>query len=84
MSLLVALLFTGPIMLGAFFLAPDPPSSPAQPLGMWIYGLSAGFLSILIQVKGQYYDAGVPFGILLVSLASPLMDKLRPKARGKG
>jgi len=79
----LVLLFTGPFMLGAFFLATDAPSSPAQPVAMWIYGAGAGFLSVLIQVFGNYYDAGVPFGILLVSLTCPLLDKIRPKALGK-
>jgi len=79
----LTLMFAGPVMLGAFFLATDAPSSPTQPAGMWIYGAGAGFLSVLIQVYGNYYDAGVPFGILLVSLACPLLDKIRPKALGK-
>ena len=79
----LVLMFTGPIMLGAFFLATDPPSSPSQPVAMWIYGAGAGFLAVTIQVFGHYYDAGVPFGILLVSLTCPLLDKIRPKARGK-
>jgi Na+-translocating ferredoxin:NAD+ oxidoreductase subunit D len=77
------LLFTGPVMLGAFFLATDAPSSPTRPLAMWIYGAGAGFLAVLIQVYGKFYDAGVPFGILLVSLTGPLLDKIRPKALGK-
>jgi electron transport complex protein RnfD len=79
----LALLFTGPVMLGAFFLATDAPSSPTRPAAMWIYGAGAGFLAVLIQVFGNYYDAGIPFGILLVSLTCPLLDKIRPKALGK-
>lgn len=79
----LVLMFTGPVMLGAFFLAPDPPSSPSQPVAMWIYGAGAGFLAVAIQVFGYYYDAGVPFGILLISLTCPLLDKIRSKARGK-
>jgi electron transport complex protein RnfD len=50
---------------------------------MWIYGVGAGLLAMLIRVYGHYYDGGVVFGILLVSLASPLLDKIRPKARGR-
>lgn len=79
----ILFLFTGHVMLGAFFLAADPTSSPSQPIAMWIYGFSAGLLAMLIQVYGYYYDGGVAFGILLVSLAGPLLDKLRPKARGR-
>ncbi len=77
------LMFCSPVMLGAFFLAPDPPSSPSQPVAMWIFGVGAGFLAVAIQVFGYYYDAGIPFGILLMSLTCPLLDKIRPKALGK-
>ncbi len=79
----LVMLFTGNVMLGAFFLAPDTPSSPSQPVAMWIYGAGAGLLAMAIRVWGNYYDGGVVFGILLVSLASPLLDKIRPKARGR-
>jgi electron transport complex protein RnfD len=79
----ILMLFTGHVMLGAFFLAPDPTSSPSQPVAMWIYGFAAGLLAMLIRVYGHYYDGGVVFGILLVSLASPLLDKIRPKVRGR-
>ena len=79
----LVLLFAGPYILGAFFLAPDAPSSPTQPAAMWIYGAGAGFLAVLIQTFGNYSDAGVPFGILLISLTCPLLDKIRPKALGK-
>jgi len=79
----LVLMFAGPVMLGAFFLATDSTSSPTRPAAMWIYGAGAGFLGVLIQLFGSYYDAGVPFGILLVSLAGPLLDKIRPKALGK-
>ncbi len=79
----ILMLFAGNVMLGAFFLAPDPTSSPSQPIAMWIYGAAAGLLAMLIRVYGHYYDGGVVFGILLVSLAGPLLDKIRPKARGR-
>ncbi len=79
----LVMLFAGNVMLGAFFLAPDSTSSPSQPIAMWIYGFGAGLLAMAIRVYGHYYDAGVVFGILLVSLAGPLLDKIRPTARGR-
>ena len=82
-NLALLMLFSGPIMLGAFFLAPDSSSSPSQPIGMAIFGFCAGLLAILIRVKGFYYDAGVAFAILLMNLVYPLLDKIRPQARGK-
>jgi electron transport complex protein RnfD len=77
------MLFTGNVMLGAFFLAPDSSSSPVQPAAMWIYGFGAGVLAMLIRVYGHYYDGGVAFGILLMNLAAPLLDKIRPKTLGR-
>lgn len=77
------MVFTGNVMLGAFFLATETSSSPSQPIAMLIYGAGAGLLAMLIRVYGNFYDGGVVFGILLVSLAGPLLDKIRPKARGR-
>ncbi len=82
-NLVLIMLFSGPIMLGAFFLAPDSSSSPTQPIGMAIFGFCAGLLAVLIRVKGFYYDAGVAFAILLMNLVNPLLDKIRPQVRGK-
>jgi len=79
----VTFLFVGHIMLGAFFLATDHPSSPAHARAMAAYGFSIGFLAILIMVFGKYYDGGVIFAILLMNLATPLFDKIRPKAIGR-
>ncbi len=79
----LVMLFTGHVMLGAFFLAPDSGSSPVQPAAMWIYGFGAGMLAMLIRVYGHYYDGGVAFGILLMNLAAPLLDKIRPKTLGR-
>ena len=83
LNLVMILMFSGPVMLGAFFLATDSPSSPSQPAAMIIFGLAAGLLGMFIQIKGYYYDAGIMFGIILMNLVSPLLDKIRPKARGK-
>ena len=69
-------------MLGAFFLATDPPTSPVNPRAMWCYGFAIGFLAILIRVFGKYYDGGVVFAVLLMNLATPLFDKIRPKTIG--
>ncbi|MEA2084451.1 MAG: RnfABCDGE type electron transport complex subunit D [Thermodesulfobacteriota bacterium] len=71
----------GSVMLGAFFLATDPGSSPVEKIPMIIYGLAAGALVIIIRVYGIYPD-GVPFAILLANLMMPLLDRIRPKPFG--
>jgi electron transport complex protein RnfD len=76
-------LLTGYSLIGAFFLAPEDSSSPANFIPMIIYGLLAGILAVLIRNIGAFVD-GVVFAILMLNVANPLIDKIRPKAIGKG
>lgn len=75
-------LFTGYTLIAGFFLAPEDSSSPANFIPMLIFGALAGLMTVLIRNIGIYVD-GVPFSILLMNLANPLLDKIRPKAIGK-
>jgi len=76
-------LFTGYTLFGAFFLATENSSSPVNLIPMLIYGAMGGLLTILIRNIGAYPD-GTVFAILLINLIKPLIDKIRPKALGKG
>ena len=60
-------------MLGAFFIATDPVSGSTTPMGRLIFGLGAGFLTVIIRVFGGYPD-GVAFSILLMNICAPLID----------
>jgi electron transport complex protein RnfD len=75
-------LFTGYTLVAAFFLVSEDSSSPANFIPMLIFGALAGLMTVLIRNIGAYVD-GVPFSILLMNLANPLLDKIRPKAIGK-
>jgi electron transport complex protein RnfD len=75
-------LFTGYTLVAAFFLVPEDSSSPVNFIPMLLFGALAGLLTVLIRNVGAYVD-GVPFSILLINLANPLLDKIRPKAIGK-
>ncbi|MGB5984484.1 MAG: RnfABCDGE type electron transport complex subunit D [Desulfobacterales bacterium] len=75
-------LATGYTLIGAFFLASDDASSPANPIPMLIYGFMGGFMTVLIRNIGHWVD-GVLFAILVINLIHPLVDKIRPKAIGK-
>jgi electron transport complex protein RnfD len=68
-------IFTGGLILGAFFMATDYVTSPVTNRGMLIFGAGCGFLTILIRLFGGYPE-GVSFAILLMNLATPLIDKL--------
>ena len=75
-------LFTGYTMIGAFFLLTDDSSSPVNFGAMLLYGLLAGILTVLIRNIGFFVD-GVVFAVLLLNVANPLIDKIRPKAMGR-
>lgn len=74
-------LCTGATLLGGFFLATEPASSPDRQIPMALYGLLGGSMVIIIRVYGVYAD-GVPFAILLINLLTPLLDMIRPKPFG--
>ncbi|NOX35513.1 MAG: RnfABCDGE type electron transport complex subunit D [Deltaproteobacteria bacterium] len=76
-------LFSGYTLLGAFFLATENSSSPVNTIPMFIYGFFAAAMIILMRNIGAYPD-GTILAILLANLVNPLMDKIRPKAWGKG
>jgi electron transport complex protein RnfD len=76
-------LFSGYTLLGAFFLITENSSSPVNRIPMLIYGFLGGFMIILMRNVGAYAD-GTVLAILLTNLANPLVDKIRPKALGRG
>ncbi|MBC8176859.1 MAG: RnfABCDGE type electron transport complex subunit D [Desulfobacteraceae bacterium] len=76
-------LLTGYTLIGAFFLATEDSSSPVNFIPMLIYGACAGFLTVLIRNIGAFVDGAV-FAILMMNIANPLLDKIRPKPLGKG
>lgn len=73
-------LFTGNAMIGIFFLSTDYSSSPFNRWGMWAYGLGCGFLTILLRVWSINPHA-VPFAILIMSLFTPLLDRIKRKPK---
>ena len=50
-------LFSGAAMLGAFFIATDPVSSPLSPKGKWIFGAGIGALAIATIISFFYVTA---------------------------
>ncbi len=75
-------LFAGGLMLGAFFMATDYSSTPMSIKGQIVFSLGAGFLTAVIRVFGAYPE-GVMFSILLMNIATPLIDKYtKPKVFG--
>lgn len=79
----LTVLFSGGLMLGAMFMATDPVASPVTPLGMWIYGLLMGLLTVVIRYEGGLPE-GVMYSILLGNALSPLIDNVtQPRTYGE-
>lgn len=74
---------TGYTLLGAFFLLTEESSSPVNFIPMILFGAIAGIMTVLIRTIGVYVD-GTLLAILLLNTANPLLDKIKPKALGKG
>jgi len=76
-------LFSGGAMLGAFFIATDPVSSPTTARGRLIYGAGIGILTYVIRTFGSYAD-GVAFAVLLMNVTVPLLERwTRPRVYGR-
>jgi electron transport complex protein RnfD len=73
-------LLTGNVMIGMFFLATDYSSSPFNRWGMIVFGLGCGVLTIILRAWSIYPD-GVLFSILIMSLFTPLLDRIKNKPK---
>lgn len=75
-------LFSGGLMLGAVFMASDMVGSPVTPLGVWVFGLFIGFLTVIIRFFGGLPE-GVMYAILIGNAAAPLIEQLtQPRVYG--
>jgi electron transport complex protein RnfD len=75
--------FSGAVVVGAFFIATDPVSASTTPNGRWIYGLGIGILIYVIRTWGGYPD-GVAFAVLLMNMAAPTIDYYtKPRVYGE-
>ena len=87
-SFMASSLFSGGLMLGAFFMATDYVTSPVTPWGRVIYGVGCGALVVFLRFFSGYPE-GVSFAILIMNALVwyiELLTKPRVygKARGKG
>lgn len=78
----VFVLFSGGLMLGAWFMASDMVASPVTPMGVWIYALFIGALTVVIRLFGGLTE-GVMYAILLGNAISPLISTIsQPRVFG--
>ena len=75
-------LFSGGLMLGAWFMASDMVGSPVTPWGALVYGLFIGVLTVVIRLFGGLTE-GIMYAILLANAASPLISAVtQPRVYG--
>lgn len=74
-------LLGGGLMFGAVFMATDYATSPKTLPAVIIYGVGLGFLTVVIRKYGTMSE-GVSFAILLMNIATPLLERIRIKPFG--
>jgi len=76
-------LLAGGLMLGAIYMATDMVTSPMTPLGMIIFGVGCGLITVLIRMFGAYPE-GVAFSILIMNAFVPLINRgVKPRRFGE-
>ncbi|MCL2056276.1 MAG: RnfABCDGE type electron transport complex subunit D [Oscillospiraceae bacterium] len=68
-------ILAGGLILGAFFMATDYPTTPQTSAGRIIFGVGCGALTVVIRLYGSYPE-GVSFAILLMNMFVPYINKL--------
>jgi electron transport complex protein RnfD len=67
-------LFSGGMLICAFFIATDPVTAPLSVKGMWIFGAGVGALVMLIRLVGELPE-GVMYAVLIMNALTPLIDR---------
>ena len=69
-----AQLLSGGLLLGAFFMATDPTTSPVTPRGQMMFGISCALLTMLLRYRSSYPE-GVGWAILTMNCFVWLLDR---------
>jgi len=76
-------LLSGSLLLGAFFMATDPISSPKTQPGRYIFGFGVGLIIIAMRLWG-WLPEGTTFAIIGMNLFVPIINRYtRPKPKQK-
>ena len=80
----LAMVLSGGLLIGAFFMATDYVTSPSTAWGKVLFALGAGLLTCTIRYFGNYPE-GVSFAILFMNILTPYISKwTRSKVFGTG
>lgn len=76
-------LSSGGLLMGMFFIATDPVTSPVSRDGRLLFGAGVGFLVYVIRTWGNFPEA-VAFAVVFMNALTPLIDRyLKPRAYGR-
>ncbi len=79
----VQAILCGGVMLGAVFMATDYTTSPMSAKGQFIYAAGCGIIVVIIRNFCNYPE-GVTYGILVMNIVTPLLDKyVKPRLYGR-
>ena len=70
------MLFSGGLILGAFYMATDYVTGPSVRSAQIVFGIACGILTVLIRLKGGYPE-GVMFAILILNAFVPIINRVR-------
>ncbi|MEE4329643.1 MAG: RnfABCDGE type electron transport complex subunit D, partial [Wenzhouxiangella sp.] len=74
--------FSGALVMAAFFIATDPVSGCATLRGKLLFGAGVAVITLAIRRFGGFPD-GVAFAVLLMNMMAPLIDRYtRPRTYG--
>ena len=82
-SFMLSELFSGGLMIGAFFMATDYTTSPVTSRGRLIFGVGCGLITVFIRFFGGYPE-GVSFAILIMNLLVWYIDRFTMPIRFGG
>lgn len=75
-------LFSGGLLLGTFFMATDPVTTPITKKGRYIFGIGCGILIMVIRYFSGFPE-GVMYSILFMNAFTPLINRYtKPKRYG--
>jgi electron transport complex protein RnfD len=76
------MLLSGGLVLGAFYFATDPVTSPVTRAGAWVFGAGVGVLVVVIRTWGGLPE-GVMYSILLMNALVPFVNRAtQPRVLG--
>ncbi len=67
-------LFSGSLLIGAFFIATDPVTSPATKSGRFVFGTGCGILTMVIRYFSGLPE-GVMYAVLFMNAITPLINR---------